>query len=246
MINCIRRNDRPADRMLTGRLLRWWSFSWNWGSATQNAQSSTKKPTNQLSIQSSRKIFQVYFYPLIYYFPASHLLYMMREVIITSDSTTAWGELCSRSTSFFSASFLPFIPAQWPPFCLTNRLTFWSLAKSLIRSSQPARQAASFLNLPEKKTSINVLPHHLINQHLQSSTVLFWIYESDRPTDHISPSIILTYLIHLQTPSILISHHFSGIIFIFRCCTVLNLSMLIINISHSSYLSLSHSLILSH
>ena len=101
----------------------------------------------------------------------------------------AWGELCSRSTSFFSCSSASFfsltpknpndhhlhqhsqtpnnLPIVW---CLTNNLlTSWSLIPILN------------LNSSKKITSINVLPHHL-NQSAPSKFNFFSIWPTNLTT----------------------------------------------------------------
>ena len=107
-------------------------------------------------------------------------------VIFLPKTPLAWGELCSRSTSFFSCSSASFfsltpknpndhhlhqhsqtpnnLPIVW---CLTNNLlTSWSLIPILN------------LNSSKKITSINVLPHHL-NQSAPSKFNFFFL--SDQP-----------------------------------------------------------------
>lgn len=255
MINCIRRNDQPADWKMTGvpaSMMLIFIKLRLCNTKCSKLNQETNQP-NQLSIQSSRKIFQVYyFYPLNYYFPASHLLYMMREVIITSDSTTAWGELCSRSTSFFFRFLFTFYPSatQWPPSCLTNRLTFWSLPKSLICSIQLSSQTASssLLNLPEKN-HLNQCPASSPNQSAPSkfncSFLNLWIW----PPDRLQKSIHNPYLPNSSSNSPIHPHFspaFLVALYSFFAVALSSICLCSSSTSPTPLISLSHSLILSH
>ena len=145
--------------------------------------------STESSQKEALKIFNKSSTPSFYYFYASHLLYMMREVILTSEFFFQKRHLrevnCAQDQLHFSSSAYFFsltpknpndhhlhqhsqtpnnLPIVW---CLTNNLlTSWSLIPILN------------LNSSKKITSINVLPHHL-NQSAPSKFNFFFL--SDQP-----------------------------------------------------------------
>ena len=164
----------------------------------EKCSSSTKTPyysfkPNLVENRSLKKLQQVYLLASTPSFTTISLplIYAVHDErghphqwIFLPKTPLAWGELCSRSTSFFSsASFFSLTPknpndhhlhqhSQTPNnlpivWCLTNNLlTSWSLIPILN------------LNSSKKITSINVLPHHL-NQSAPSKFNFFFL--SDQP-----------------------------------------------------------------
>jgi len=177
---------------------RWWSFSWNWGSATKNAQAQPRHYTIH-SNQSSRNEALKNFNKSTYLLQPHHLLLLfpclssavhderghphqwfffqkrhLREVNCAQDQL-----------HFFFICFLFFLNPQNPNdhhhqhsqtpnylpivWCLTNNLlTSWSLILLNLNSSK-------------KITSINVLPHHL-NQSAPSKFNFFSIWPTNLTT----------------------------------------------------------------
>ena len=148
-----------------------------------NQETNKPKPT----IQSSRKIFQELL-PPSFTISLPLICCTWWERSSSPVITIRWGELCSRSTSFFPPEYFLFpyllsLPND-QPFCLTNAsLTFLRPSKTTLNHSfAPTSLPLSLsLSLTSMKKHLNQCPASPPNQSAPSkfNTVLFWIYESD-------------------------------------------------------------------
>lgn len=192
---------------------RWWSFSWNWGSATKNAQAQPRHYTIH-SNQSSRNEALKNFNKSTYLLQPHHLLLHISLPLICC----TWWERSSSPVNFSSKNatcvrwivlkinfiffficFLFFLNpqnlndhhhqhSQTPNYlpivwCLTNNLL---TSWSLILLN---------LNSSKKITSINVLPHHL-NQSAPSKFNFFFYLTNQ--FDNKIPHLIHQTPINLQ------------------------------------------------